>query len=318
MSAGMDDEMRTRENLLSVVIPMYYEEAVARECHRRLTEALSGLNYELVFVNDGSQDQTLPILKELASQDRHMQVLSFSRNFGHQAAVTAGIEAANGDAVAVIDADLQDPPELIPRMMDMWMEGADVVYAKRSARKGETFFKKFTAAAFYRLMDAMTTIKMPLDTGDFRLMDRSVVDAFLMLPEHSRFIRGMVAWLGFNQQPIEYVRDERFAGETKYPLKKMLKFAMDGIFSFSVKPLTITLRLGVVLAVLLFAAVLVAGILREIGLFTCIAGCLAALLGAALFAALSLLGVYVGRTYEEAQGRPLYVVQEHIYPEEDE
>ena len=308
--------MRSKNDLLSVVIPMYYEEAVARECHRRLTEALEGLRYELVFVNDGSKDRTLPILKELAAQDRHMQVLSFSRNFGHQAAVTAGIEAAAGDVVAVIDADLQDPPELIPKMMDMWLEGADVVYAKRSARKGETFFKKFTAAAFYRLMDAMTSIRMPLDTGDFRLMDRSVVDAFLTLPEHSRFIRGMVAWLGFNQQPIEYVRDERFAGETKYPLKKMLKFAMDGIFSFSVKPLTISLYAGAVLAVLTFAFVLVAGILGQIAPFACVAGCLAALMGGALFLALSLLGVYVGRVYEEVQGRPLYIVQERIGPED--
>lgn len=310
--------MRSKNDLLSVVVPMYYEEAVARECYRRLTEALSGLNYELVFVNDGSKDQTLPILKELAAQDKHIQILSFSRNFGHQAAVSAGLDAARGEAVAIIDADLQDPPELIPKMVDLWLEGADVVYAKRAARKGETFFKKFTAAAFYRIMDAMTSIKLPLDTGDFRLMDRAVVDAFLMLPEHNRFIRGMVPWLGFRQEPIEFVREERFAGETKYPLKKMLKLAMDGIFSFSVKPLTISLNLGAILALAAFIAVLVAGIVGEIGPFTCVAGCLVSLMGGALFLALSFLGVYVGRIYEEAQGRPLYIVQEHITPEDDD
>jgi len=307
--------MRRENFLLSVVIPMYYEEAVARECHRRLTEALRGLRYELIYVNDGSKDRTLDILKELALTDSHVNIVSFSRNFGHQAAVTAGVEASVGDCVAVIDADLQDPPELIPKMIELWREGGDVVYAKRSARKGETFFKRFTASAFYRLMDSMTSIRMPLDTGDFRLMDRQVVDAFLSLPEHSRFIRGMVAWLGFNQKPIEYVRDERFAGETKYPLKKMLKLAMDGIFSFSVKPLTLPLWVGTGLAFAAFVFLVLAGALGQLAPMTCVALCLLCLLLGILLLCVAVLGVYVGRIYEEAQARPLYIVQDRIFQE---
>jgi dolichol-phosphate mannosyltransferase len=201
-----------KENfLLSVVVPMYFEQEVARECHRRLSEMLqkNGYNYELVYVNDGSTDQTLPILKELAEADKRVKVISFSRNFGHQIAVTAGVDAASGDALVIIDADLQDPPELIPEMVKLWKEGWEVVYAKRKKRKGESAFKLFTAKSFYRILGSLTDINIPPDTGDFRLIDKKVADAFRSMPERSRFIRGMIAWLGFKQIPLEYERDTR-------------------------------------------------------------------------------------------------------------
>jgi dolichol-phosphate mannosyltransferase len=302
--------------LLSVVVPMYYEQEVARECHRRLTAVLEKLDrYEILYVNDGSRDNTLPILRELAQQDDHVRIISFSRNFGHQAAVTAGVAHVDGDALVIIDADLQDPPELIPKMVALWQEGYEIIYAKRMRRKGESAFKLWTAKYFYRFLNFMTDTAIPQDTGDFRLIDRKVADAFLALPERNRFIRGMIAWLGFNTIPLEYERDERFAGETKYPLKKMLKFAADGILSFSLKPLRIALGLGSAAVVVSLALILYALISYIFG--STVSGWTAlmiavAFLGGVQLISIGVLGQYIGRIYEESKARPLYVVSERI------
>ncbi|MGN1249646.1 MAG: glycosyltransferase family 2 protein, partial [Candidatus Spyradocola sp.] len=243
--------------------------------------------------------------------DPHVVLVDFARNFGHQMAVTAGVEQARGDAVVIIDADLQDPPELIPKMVEMWKNGAEVVYGKRVSRKGESAFKKLTAYCYYRVLDALSGWKIPKDTGDFRLMDRRVADVLRSMPEHNRFLRGMVSWVGFRQEPIEFVREERFAGETKYPLKKMLKLAADGIISFSGKPFALIRWTG--------GALLMAGLLMLLALlialaFTEVAGWLfviAAVLavGGLNLLALGLCGVYFERMYDELKGRPLYIVR---------
>lgn len=303
--------------LLSVIVPMYFEQAVARECYRRLSAVMQAQNYdyELLFVNDGSTDDTLPILKELAAQDEHIRILSFSRNFGHQMAVTAGVEYARGDVMVIIDADLQDPPELIPDMVALWKQGWEVVYAKRKKRKGESAFKLFSAAMFYRILRALTDIDIPADTGDFRLIDRKVADAFLRMPERSRFIRGMMAWLGFKQTPIEYERDERFAGETKYPLKKMLKLASNGILSFSTEPLRLVLQLGVGAIIVSFLLLIYAIIAKATGHAE---GGWASLmvtvtfLGGVQLVSVGVLGQYLARMFEESKGRPLFVISEKI------
>ncbi len=316
--------MTVLENkLLSVVIPMYFEEEVAQECYERLTHVMSALMpYELIFVNDGSTDRTLPILREIAAQDRHVRVISFSKNFGHQAAVTAGVKRARGDAVVIIDADLQDPPELIPDMVALWQEGNDVVYARRKKREGESAFKLFTAKMFYRMLKAVTDTDIPADTGDFRLMDRKVAQAFNQLPEHNRFIRGMVAWLGYKQAPIEYVRHERFAGQTKYPLKKMLKLAADGILSFSTRPLNWVMGLGllsvlVALGILLYALIsLWTGHATQPGWVSTMVT--VTFLGGVQLLSIGVVGAYVGRIYGEVRNRPLYLEDEVIGFEEEE
>ena len=225
---------------VSVVIPMYYEEEVANECYKRMKGVLTAIanyEYEIVFINDGSKDKTLEILEEIAKEDKNVKVLSFSRNFGHQCAVTAGIKHVSGDAIVIIDADLQDPPELIPEMLKLWEQGYEVIYGKRKLREGESKFKLLTAKMFYQTLNALSDVDIPKDTGDFRLVDKKVVDVINELPEHNKFLRGLFSWVGFKQTPFEYERKERFAGETKYPLKKMLKLASDGIISFSTKPL---------------------------------------------------------------------------------
>ena len=234
--------------LLSIVIPVFNEEESISETAQRLL-TLSGrlsseIVVELIFVDDGSKDRSLTLLRDVSERSTNVKVISFSRNFGHQIAVTAGIDFAKGDYVAVIDADLQDPPELIEDMYKLALTGFDVVYGKRRSRAGETAFKKITAAAFYRFLNHMCAIDIPSDTGDFRLMSRKVVDAFNQLRERHRFIRGMVPWLGYKTAPLLYDRAERFAGETKYPLKKMLAFATNAIISFSSKPLTMAINLG--------------------------------------------------------------------------
>ena len=303
--------------LLSVVVPMYYEQEVVQECHRRITKVLSTMpDYEIIYVNDGSRDQTLPLLKQIAAQDPRAHIISFSRNFGHQAAVSAGIAYAQGDAVVIIDADLQDPPELIPQMVERWQQGSDVVYAKRSHRDGESRFKLWTAAIFYRMLRTLTDTDIPADTGDFRLIDRKVADAFLQMPEHNRFIRGMVPWLGFTQTPIEYHREERFAGETKYPLKKMVKLASDGIMSFSTRPLQLVMGMG-------FVSIVVAVLIALYALITKFTGhasmpgwtsliVLITFLGGIQLVSLGVVGAYVGRIYEETRNRPLYLIDETI------
>lgn len=234
---------------ISVVIPMYYEEEVAQECYNRTSKVLQNLNryeYEIIFVNDGSRDKTLEILENIAKQDDRAKVISLSRNFGHQAAVTCGLKHTTGDAVVIMDADMQDPPEVIEEMIKLWEDGSEVIYAKRRSRKGETVFKLFTAKMFYKVLNGLSDVDIPKDTGDFRLADRKVIDVINSLPEHNKFLRGLFSWVGFKQTPLEYERNERFAGKTKYPLKKMLKLASDGITSFSTKPLKILGILGII------------------------------------------------------------------------
>ena len=233
--------------LLSVIVPCYNEQDVLRATHERLTAVLAGmswLDYELIFVNDGSHDDTQLILAQLQHVDRHVRVLLFSRNFGHQIAVTAGLEEASGDAVVIIDSDLQDPPEVIPQMVQLWRDGNDVVYGLRTDRQGESTFKLWTAKVFYRLINRLSETKMPFDAGDFRLLDRRVVDIINSMPERARFLRGMVSWAGFRQVSLPYERAPRHAGTSKYPFRKMLNFAMDGIISFSLVPLKLAIWTG--------------------------------------------------------------------------
>lgn len=305
--------------LISIVVPMYYEEKVADECYKRLKKVMNDneINYEFIFVNDGSKDKTFEILNKIAEEDNNTKIISFSRNFGHQIAVTAGVDKAKGDAVVIIDADLQDPPELIPKMIDLWNEGYKVVYAKRKKRKGESFFKLFTAGMFYRILDKMTDIDIPLDTGDFRLMDRDVVNVLKTMKENNRFVRGMVSWVGFKQTPIEYERDERFAGETKYPLKKMIKFASDGIISFSAKPLKLMGSLGVFcvsISLIIFLYALIRKLTNDVNVVSGWASIMTAVtfLGGVQLLSISVLGEYIGRIYDESKGRPLYIIEKEV------
>ena len=303
--------------LLSLIIPVYYEQEVLEKAHARMDTAMkeTGHPYEIIYVNDGSRDGTMGILRRIAAEHPEVRVLSFSRNFGHQLAVTCGMDAAKGDALIVIDVDLQDPPELIPQMVERWKQGADIVYGKRVKREGETIFKKLTAAAYYRLLSWMSAYPIPLDTGDFRLLDRKVADCFLKMREHARFLRGMSAWMGYEAVPLEYVRQERAAGATKYTLKKMLRLATDGITGFSNKPLTLAGSFGIGLAVFaklgLAALIVLAccsvpfpawlwavdGLLAVQGLTLCFMG---------------IQGAYLGRIYDETKNRPLYIVAEKI------
>lgn len=304
------------EKLISIVVPMYFEEEVAEECYRRLTRmaAENRLRYELVFVNDGSADRTLEILERLARQDSLVKVISFSRNFGHQVAVTAGISRAKGQAIVIIDADLQDPPELIPKMIKLWENGYDVVYAKRKKREGETWFKLATAKLFYRVLDNLAEVKIPVDTGDFRLIDRKVADTFLSMPEKNRFVRGMMSWVGYRQIPLEYEREERFAGATKYPLRKMIRFALDGIFAFSAKPLKLMEQAGL-WTILTSLGLLLYGVIS--GRITGWYGIMTAVvfLGGMQLLCLGILGEYVARIYDESKGRPLYIVEREFNTE---
>jgi len=306
----------------SVVIPVYNEQEIIVESHRRLTEAMqkSGVSYELIFVNDGSADDSAELLRGICASDPCSRALFFSRNFGHQTAVTAGIDAAQGDAVVLIDADLQDPPELIPIMIEMWRGGKKVVYGKRTERKGETAFKKLTATVFYRVLASLSETKIPTDTGDFRLMDRAVCDVLRSMPEHNRYVRGMVAWVGFEQAAIEYVRDERTAGETKYTLGKMLRLADDGVVSFSSKPLRFALFCGAGLAALAAAGLFIAFVLAVFGI--CRVPGLYFLGGAILLAIgftqmfLGIIGGYIARITDEVRARPRYIIAERIGYEE--
>ncbi|MBB5193239.1 dolichol-phosphate mannosyltransferase [Silvimonas terrae] len=307
------------KSLLSIVVPCYNEEEVIGETTRRLNAFCAGLtdlDYELVFIDDGSRDHTRTLLKEIAAADPHVRLIAFARNFGHQIAVSAGLDAAQGDAVVLIDADLQDPPEVIHEMVARWREGYDVVYGTRTDRPGESAFKLSTARTFYRLLNKLSDVPIPLDTGDFRLMSRKVVDVLRAMPERDRFVRGMVSWAGFKQTSLPYARAERFAGESKYPLKKMIRFATDGILSFSSKPLQLSIGIGMTAA-----ALALLGILYAIGLrlFTNIwvegwtALMIAVLfLGGVQLVCVGILGEYMGRVYSEVKRRPLYVVDEYI------
>jgi len=244
---------------ISIVIPMYNEQEVAEACYKRIKKVLNDLtqyDYELIIVDDGSKDKTLEIITKIAKTDNKVEIISFSRNFGHQSAVTAGLKETTGDAVVIIDADMQDPPEIIQDMIALWEKGNDVVYAVRSKRKGESIFKTLSAKMFYKILYSLSDVKIPKDTGDFRLVDRKVVDVVNSLPEHNKYLRGLFSWVGFKQKPLKYVREERIAGKTKYPFKKMFKLASDGILSFSTKPMKIVGGLGVI-SILFSIAVLI-------------------------------------------------------------
>jgi len=301
----------------SIIVPMYNEEEVIEETHKRLREVMDryGEPYELVFVNDGSRDRTVEIVEGLCRVNPHLRLINFSRNFGHQIAITAGMDYAQGQAIVVIDADLQDPPEVILQMIEKWKDGYDVVYGKRVKRKGETAFKKLTALMFYRLLRNMTNVEIPVDTGDFRLIDRKVADVLKGLKEKNRFVRGLVSWVGFKQTSVEYVREERWAGETKYPLRKMLRFAMDGITSFSHKPLRLATYIGFALSGVSFLYLLVVLFQALFFANTTIQGW-ASIVAINLFfngimlMLLGVIGEYIGRIYDESKNRPLYIVRE--------
>jgi glycosyltransferase involved in cell wall biosynthesis len=298
----------------SIVAPIYNEEGNIQQLYDEICEVMdqTGESWELVTVNDGSSDKSYALLSELATQDDRVKVVSFARNFGHQIAVTAGLHYTSGDAVVMIDADLQDPPKLILEMIEKWKQGFEVVYAVRTERKGESWFKQVTAKAFYRIIYRITDVKIPLDTGDFRLMDRAVVDVLNAMPEHNRFIRGMTSWVGFRQTGVEYVRDERNWGETKYPLPKMISFAFDAITGFSYFPLQIMIYVSLVLGILALLTVPVITVMRLIspdffgGQATTIV--LLLLLSSFQLFFLFMMGQYVSRIYDEVRGRPLYVV----------
>lgn len=317
--------MKTRKEKLSmkkvsVVIPMYYEEEVAEECYKRVSKTLKELKeyeYEIIFVNDGSQDKTLKILEEIARKDSNVKVISFSRNFGHQAAVTAGIKEVTGDAIVIMDADLQDPPELIPDMLKYWEQGNEIIYGTRKTRKGESAFKLLTAKMFYKTLNALSDVEIPKDTGDFRLVDRKVIDVINNMPEHNKFLRGLFSWVGFKQMSYEYERQGRVAGKTKYPLKKMLKLASDGIISFSTKPLKLLGTLGVLSIVISVIILIYALISYAFKLNNLSAGWTSIMVAITFFAGVQLLSIwimseYIGRIYEETKKRPQYIVDKKI------
>jgi glycosyltransferase involved in cell wall biosynthesis len=299
----------------SIVAPIYNEEGNIQILYDRICEVMdaTGESWELVTVNDGSRDRSLEMLEALSRKDPRIRVVNFARNFGHQIAVTAGLDHAAGDAVVIIDADLQDPPEMILEMIERWKAGYEVVYAVREERVGESWFKLMTAKIFYRLIYRITDVNIPLDTGDFRLMDRKVVDALQSMREHNRFIRGMTSWIGFRQTGVSYVRQARHSGETKYPLRKMIRFAMDAITGFSYFPLQIMVYVAFVLGMLAVMAIPFISVLRVIlgpnflgGQVTTIA--LLLILSAFQLFFLFVLGQYVARIYDEVRDRPLYIV----------
>lgn len=305
---------------ISVVVPMYYEEEVALECYKRLESVLSNLeNYEneIIFVNDGSKDRTLEILSNIASENKNVKVISFARNFGHQAAVTAGLKYVTGDAILIIDADLQDPPELLPEMLKLWENGNEVIYGQRKTREGESAFKLFTAKMFYQTLNALSDVEIPKNTGDFRLVDRKVVDTINSLPEHNKFLRGLFSWVGYKQYAFGYERKERFAGKTKYPLKKMLKLAADGIIGFSTKPLKILGGLGIISIIISFI-ILIYSILSFAFEWNNLApGWTSIMVSITFFAGVQLLSIwvlseYIGRIYDETKNRPQYVIDKTI------
>ena len=305
---------------ISVVIPMYFEEEVVNECYNRTKSVLEGLEkyeYEIIFVNDGSQDKTLEILEKIAEDNKNVKVISFSRNFGHQAAVTCGLKYTTGDAVAIMDADMQDPPEVILDMIKLWEDGNEVIYAKRKTRKGETRFKLFTAKMFYKVLNGLSDVEIPKDTGDFRLADKKVIDVINSLPEHNKFLRGLFSWVGFKQIPFEYERKERFAGKTKYPLKKMLKLASDGITSFSTKPLKVLGALGIMSIIVSIILLIYAIISYVFRLNSLTPGWTSLMVTITLLGGMQLLSIwliseYIGKIYDESKGRPEYIIDKTI------
>jgi polyisoprenyl-phosphate glycosyltransferase len=303
---------------LSVVVPCANEQEVILETHRRLTEALGRISiaYEIVYVDDGSIDSTPDFLRDIQRSDKRVRVIRLARTFGHQVAVTAGLDYCAGDAVVIIDADLQDPPEVIAELVAQWQSGHEVVYGVRTIREGETAFKVWTAKLFYRFLAGMSETKIPLDTGDFRLMDRKVVDAILAMPERDRFLRGMVSWVGFSQVAVPYRRAPREAGQSKYPVGRMIRFAADGIVSFSTTPLRIATCLGLFVSALALVGILLTAYSRLFGR-NWVQGWASILvavlfLGGVQLVCMGIIGEYVGRIYAESKHRPLYIVRERL------
>ena len=310
---------RAEPGTLDIVVPCFNEEAVIEQTHRRLAQVAGNITVvrtTVIYVDDGSRDGTLVKLRAIAAGDPHVRIVALSRNFGHQYALTAGLDASTGDAVAVIDADLQDPPEVIPEMVARWRAGADVVYGVRATRQGETAFKRGTAHVFYRLLQTLGNADIPADVGDFRLLDRRVVDTLRDMPERDRFLRGLVVWAGFRHEGVSYERLPRAAGQTKFPFRRMFSFALDGIFSFSTVPLRLASYLGLIVSILSMIGVVYAFYIK---LFTVgvVPGWAAQwigtlFLGGVQLLSLGVIGEYVGRIYGEVKRRPLYVVKERI------
>jgi polyisoprenyl-phosphate glycosyltransferase len=325
--APLTAKQRPTTPLVSVICPVYREEQTIREFHRRLVEAMDAtepaVDLEVVYVNDGSDDASGVVLRELCEAEPRARLVDLSRNFGHQLAITSGIDHARGDAVVIIDTDLQDPPEVIARMLDQWRAGYDVVYGVRETRKGESRFKLLTAKGFYRMLNRLSDTPLPVDAGDFRLMDRRVVDVLRSMREENRYMRGMVSWVGFDQVGLPYERDARFAGETKYPLAKMLRFAVDGVTSFSEKPLRLAFSLGTLLtiaAVLLAMSIAIAKLVDPASALPGYASLMVVVLlfGGVQLLSIGLLGEYIGRIYRESKERPLYVVRDLVnFDDED-
>lgn len=309
--------MTRSARVVSLVVPVYCEEAVLAEFYQRAKAALEALaprfDHELVFVNDGSTDGTLAVLRDLAARDPHVRIVDLSRNFGHQKAITAGLDHAAGDAVVVIDADLQDPPEVVRAMVAAWDDGAKVVYGVRTHRRGDNAFKRLTASAFYKLIARLADVRLPGDSGDFRLLDRTVVDVLTRMREDSRYLRGLVSWVGFSQRALPYEREPRWAGETKYPLRKMVRFAADAVTSFSERPLRLATGVGMLVTAgsLAFAVWVIVGKLvapeRSVQGWTSVMVTVLFLGGVQLLS-IGVLGEYLGRVYRETKERPLYVV----------
>ena len=301
---------------LSIVVPIFNEQDIIKELYERITNAVKSVckDYEIIFVNDGSTDYSLNVLKEIATVDDKVKYINFSRNFGHQIAVTAGLDNSKGEAVVIIDGDLQDPPELIPEMYKKLIEGYDVVYAKRKKRKGETFFKKITASIFYRFLQKMTSIDIPLDTGDFRIIHRKVVENLKNMPEQNKFLRGQIAWLGYNSTFIEFERDERKYGKTGYSLSKMLKFAIDGITGFSDKPLIFVRNTGIfvsIIALIIIFYALYSHFILERTITGWTSMIIASMfIGGIQLFSIGIIGEYIARINTNVRNRPLYVIKD--------
>lgn len=302
----------------SIILPVYNEEELIQNTYTRLKTVMESIkgDYELIFINDGSTDNSSEVVKQICKNDSHVKLLDFSRNFGHQVAISAGIDHAEGDAAVILDADLQDPPEVIPHMIKKWEEGYEVIYGKRIKREGETAFKKVTAHIYYRLLKYITNFNIPVDSGDFRLIDKKVYGVIKSFHEKSRYIRGLISWIGFKQTYVEYVRGERTAGVSKFPLKKMLKFAIDGITSFSIRPLRLAMYLGFANSGLAFLYIFYALYQRffnsrtVIGWTSLIAA--NAFFNGIILIILGIMGEYVGRIYEETKNRPLYILKDKV------
>ena len=305
---------------ISIVIPVYNEKKVLEISYNKIKGILENIeqyDYEIIFVNDGSKDESISILEAISNEDSKVKIISFSRNFGQEAALTAGLKYVTGDAIVIIDADLQDPPELIPEMLILWEEGNEVIYGKRKRRKGESTFKLLSAKMFYKTLNALSDVEIPKDTGDFRLVDRKVVDVINSMPEHNKFIRGLFSWVGFKQYAYEYKRNERIAGKSKYPFKKMWKLATDGIVSFSTKPLKIVGGIGILTIILSICILIYSLISFALKLNNLTPGWTSIMVAITLFSGVQLLSIYIisgyiSRIYDETRKRPEYIIEKKI------